>query len=490
MKKMKKIVGVILGMALIFGQAIPAMASGLPVEAGLKNGTKTYKAGEKTELVVVIQNTGKEKIENLIIEPKYSNKAVEWPFQEIDSVAHRKTITALEGNQSVEVAFKGLTVRNDVADGRSQITFKISTDTQSKEVMIYPFTQAEPKPEKPNTAQPKPEPVAEKPEQSVVQGDVQEISGATFSGGGGGDAGSASVPRVIVTGFSTEPKEVPAGSDFRLIVHLKNTSKRTKVQNMEFNFSAPVEGNDGGGSPAFLPKSGSNTVYLESIAANGTADVAIELNAKSGLIQKPYGIDLSMKYEDGSATQFESTSSISIPIKQDARFEFSDIELSSTEVMVGDEINVMSNLYNMGRIKLYNVKVAFVGNSIASKEIYLGNIESGAITVIDGMITGEKPSTGEENVKMLVTYEDESGQIHSREKEFKISVLEEMEEIIEEEFFMEEQSNGGIPFGILVGAPLVLIAIVVVVVIVIKKRRRNIEGDGLEDELDRLIEIE
>gem|GEM_PF-5443835 len=93
---MKKIVGVILGMALIFGQAIPAMASGLPVEAGLKNGTKTYKAGEKTELVVVIQNTGKEKIENLIIEPKYSNKAVEWPFQEIDSVAHRKTITHLK----------------------------------------------------------------------------------------------------------------------------------------------------------------------------------------------------------------------------------------------------------------------------------------------------------------------------------------------------------------------------------------------------------
>lgn len=37
--------------------------------------------------------------------------------------------------------------------------------------------------------------------------------------------GDGSVPRVIVTGFSTNPAEVRAGSNFKLTIHLKNTSK-------------------------------------------------------------------------------------------------------------------------------------------------------------------------------------------------------------------------------------------------------------------------
>ena len=44
--------------------------------------------------------------------------------------------------------------------------------------------------------------------------------------GGSESASDGSVPRVIVTGFSTDPAEVKAGSDFKLTVHLKNTSKK------------------------------------------------------------------------------------------------------------------------------------------------------------------------------------------------------------------------------------------------------------------------
>ena len=50
---------------------------------------------------------------------------------------------------------------------------------------------------------------------------------AVYSGGGSGSGGSSSdgsVPRVIVTGFDTNPAEVHAGSDFTLTIHLKNTS--------------------------------------------------------------------------------------------------------------------------------------------------------------------------------------------------------------------------------------------------------------------------
>ena len=111
----------------------------------------------------------------------------------------------------------------------------------------------------------------------------------------------------IVTGFDTNPAEVHAGSDFTLTIHLKNTSKKTKVQNMLFELEAPTEGSDEQTSaPAFLPTSGSNSIYLDGIKADGTADISITLNAKANLLQKPYSINLSMKYEGSQATQIES----------------------------------------------------------------------------------------------------------------------------------------------------------------------------------------
>ena len=37
---------------------------------------------------------------------------------------------------------------------------------------------------------------------------------------------------------------------------------------------------------------------------------------------------MSMKYEDKSATQFEGNSSLAIPVKQEPRFEFSEIQVA------------------------------------------------------------------------------------------------------------------------------------------------------------------
>ena len=61
----------------------------------------------------------------------------------------------------------------------------------------------------------------------------------------GGGSTSKSVPRVIVTGFATDPGAVNAGSNFRLTVHVKNTSSTTAVSNMLFDLQAPAAGTEG-----------------------------------------------------------------------------------------------------------------------------------------------------------------------------------------------------------------------------------------------------
>ena len=295
-------------------------------------------------------------------------------------------------------------------------------------------------------------------------------SGAVYSEGGGSSDGS--VPRVIVTGFSTDPEKVKAGTDFTLTIHLKNTSKKSRVKNMLFDLTAPVEGSDEQTSaPAFLPSSGSSSIYLDGMKAGGTADISIKLNAKSDLLQKPYSVELSMKYEDANSAAVEATSSISIPIKQDARFEFSDFEINPESISVGEEANVMCNLYNLGRIKLYNVKAVFEGNAIEKEEVFVGNVESGATASIDAMLTGARSTQGPENVTMTMSYENEDGEVITEEKQLMLEVTEKMEDSMETDMEMPEEKKGRIPIVAIVAV--VLLAIIATIVVFLKKHKKK-----------------
>ena len=317
---------------------------------------------------------------------------------------------------------------------------------------------------------------------------------AVYSGGGSAgstQSGNNSVPRVIVTGFSTDPGEVHAGSNFKLIIHLKNTAK-SKVNNLLFDLSAPTEGNDEQTSaPAFLPVSGSNSIYLESIAANGTADISIDLNAKADLLQKPYSMDLSMKYEDVNATAVEGSSSISIPVKQDARFEFSDFEISPDSIAVGEETNVTCNLYNLGKIKLYNVKATFEGKNIKRTEVFIGNVESGGTGSIDAMLEGRKISNGPSKVTMTLSYEDESGNVVTTTKDLKLEVTEKVDDSTMMPDMPEETQKS---FPVVPVVIVIIIAAIVAMVVVLKKRKKKKlaenEEEELLDELERSSEDE
>ena len=304
-------------------------------------------------------------------------------------------------------------------------------------------------------------------------------------------ASNISVPRVIVTGFSTDPGVVMAGSNFKLVIHLRNTSKETRVRNMLFTLTTPEAGEDAEATaPVFLPSSGSNSIYLESIKAGGYADISIELNAKSDLLQKPYSVDLTMVYEDGDANPYESKSSLSIPVGQTVRFEIGEFELSPAEIEVGNETNVMCNIYNMGRVKLYNVKAIFSGEGIQGTETFLGNILPGANAQVDTMLTGIAPTEGPAKVLMTVTYENEAGLPSEMTKEFDISVM----EAAPEEMLMEDDiTTGSSASKILIPIILIIIVAAAVVTIILLKRRkkRNLISDDEEsllNEIDRPLQ--
>lgn len=453
--------------------------------------TPSYQYGQKKALVLKLTNNAGEEVRNVVVKPQVKADTDKWPF-EIENTSYEKKVEKIAPGESQEITYD-LTARETVASKYYSVKFEVSyegADRTEQSIFVKMTAKPEEKPtEKPPVEQaPIPAPVPEQPSGDSVPYNSEPIVSD------GGESAVTSVPRVIVTGFSTDPAEVKAGSNFKLIVHLKNTSKTTAVKNMLFDFNAPTEGADANtAAPAFLPASGSSTVYLDGIGANGTKDISIDLNAKADLVQKPYSVEMSMKYEDGNAAQFESTSSISVPVKQDARFEFSEFEMSSESVEVGGEVNVMCSLYNLGRIKLYNLKAKFEGEGIKSKEIFVGNVEPGATASIDGMITGEKESAGDGKIKMVVTYEDESGVVSSAEKELVLPVTAPMEDDMSmmPGEIPEEPEKG---ISMLLVIAIVILAVGIAAGIIIRKKKnkkkQKEEEEILENELDRLTEDE
>ena len=467
------------------------------------NKTLQYKPGESQKWTLVITNKTGQKLSNLSVSPDMGGENADaWPFK-TDYQKYEQKIDTLENGDHKEISFDFLQ-RDDAGTRRYAIPFSVYTGDNDEPIATHKlYVNTTEKPQADNSQNQGDNGNGGGSGSGSADGGAMTASvgndePAVYSGGGSGSSGSSSdgsVPRVIVTGFDTNPPEVHAGSDFTLTIHLKNTSKKTKVQNMLFELQAPTEGTDEQTSaPAFLPTSGSNSIYLNGIKADGTADISITLNAKADLLQKPYSINLSMKYEDSQATQIESSSSISIPVKQDARFEFSEFEISPQTIEVGGETNVMCSLYNLGRIKLYNARARFEGNGIKKQEIFIGNVDAGATGSIDAMLQGEKVTNGNSKITMTLSYEDESGNISETTKDFELEVTEAVDD---SDMHMNtdgdvEAGSGGFPVVPVVVVIVIIAGAVAAVVFVKKKKKKQMlnEEEELLDELDRSSEDE
>lgn len=442
------VAAVVFGMALMPQGESRAAAARIQVSVP-ENRVPAYEQGETKTFVLEVKNNGPDELKNIKAVPRLEGEEGQWPFA-TDYQSYEEGKESMAPGETWQASF-GFTARGDAALGRYRVVFDVSATGSGGEDIggsssFYVNVTANESGKEPDGSKPQggageswqgaggaqdgPAGWTAAREVQTEGGSMAALAGSFENGPvtGGGQASSGTVPRVIVTGFDTDPGEVKAGTDFKLTIHLKNTSKASRVSNLLFELAAPTEGRDEQTTaPAFLPASGASSLYLDQIGAGGTADISIQLNAKADLVQKPYSINLAMKYEDQNAAQIEAQSSISIPVRQEARFEFSDFEVTPTVISPGEESNVSCSLYNMGRVKLYNVKALFEGKGIKKEELFVGSVEPGASAAIDAMLEGEKKTKGPEKVKMTVTYEDEAGKISKAEKELQLEVAEAVE---------------------------------------------------------------
>jgi len=423
--------------------------------------TPTAMNGQYVNVVLPVVNMSKINLKDVIITPVVASNTNEWPF-EIQTSGYTQTIPDLPGKgngqndmdrrRELTWTFK---VRSDVLNGYYKLPF---------DVIYYNGSTYE---------------------KATLTTWVRAV-GAPGAGNLTTTGAQTSTPRVIITGFDTYPKDVYAGDTFTLTLHLKNTSNRTAISNMQVDLSTPSGGKDNEtASEAFLPTSGSNTLYIDRIGANSIADLSIEMTAKADLVQKPYAIAVNMVYEDSLYATFNASANVSIPVKQDARFELSAIEVMPQDITVGNETNVMFSIYNTGKTTMYNVQVKFKADSVSGGDTFLGKIESGGTGSVDAMVKGANPTTDDGVVKAIITYEDEAGNSYTDEGTFNLSVSEEYyEEMDMGDYVPEEPQKNVKPIVIVIVVLVVVIIAIVVTVVVIKKKKKKKEQSELEDLID------
>ena len=426
--------------------------------------TPVANAGQAVSIVLPVVNMGKTMVTDAVVTPVLSTDTTSWPF-EITSSNYSQTIKDPPGTDTGmsdmdrrrEVTWD-LKTRSDVGNGYQKISFKIvyrDSEGNSQETTLDTYVQ---------------------------------LSGTA----GVGADGKASVPRVVVTGFETEPKDVHAGESFMLTLHLKNTSTATSVNNMIFEIVAAVEGKDEDTTyAAFLPTAGSSTIFVDSIGKNGTRDIQIEMEAKADLTQKPYAVDVNMSYEDEHVNAYTNKTSVSIPVKQEARVDISEPEVMPSSIEVGSESNIMFNIYNMGKTKLYNVQVKTESDTVSGGDAFIGNLDSGATGSVDIYVIGQSATMDEGLIRLQISYEDETGASTVIEKEVSLFVNESMMEdftgddmMMGDDSMLDEAGTGSTGTYAAVVVGVIVIAGIIGAVIYMKRKKKKEQQSLEEDILD------
>ncbi|MDR1771316.1 MAG: hypothetical protein LBS02_11845 [Hungatella sp.] len=384
-----------------------------------------------------------------------SQDSTKFPF-DINDGNYTRHYDRLGGGETVEVPYS-MSIRKDVYSGYYPIPFIIeyrdSTDgdVQKAEETFY----------------------------VKVQNKDKEEETGDFN------ANDRTKARLIVDGFQTNPETVYAGDEFEMILHMKNASENVAASNILFN----LESEKVTDSAVFTMDSGSSSIVVNSLAAGQTTDIKVKLRAGAWVDQRTYAITINEKYDSPEFKNAEEKVTVNIPVKQVSRLNTGTIEIMPDTISVGSETNVMFPINNTGKVLLYNVMVAFVGDSIQQTNSYVGNIKPGESGNVDAMISGTAPSAEDGKVKVLITYEDENGIVSDPiEKEISLTVTE--QEDLDSgmdgmgEFPAVTEPEGSSKYGKIVIPAVIAVLVIgtISTVFVLKKRKKKKEEEALESD--------
>lgn len=271
-------------------------------------------------------------------------------------------------------------------------------------------------------------------------------------------------PIVILSKYNYGGSSVAAGSSTNLSFSFTNTSKTIKIENVMVTVT--------GGQDLMLNGS-TNTFYFESVAASGSKTVTVPMKAAQliSASAQDVKIDVTYEYVDQNARKSgNATLSLSVPLYQPDRFELSEPKTSYTGY-VGEETSLTIDYVNKGKSAINNVEATISGD-IDTPTAYqrVGTIDGGKNGTIAFAVTPQLE--GENQVKIVITYEDSNGNTKERVFEATVEAMayEPADPGMDDPGMIDPEPTSTFPWKYVIIA-LVVIAIIALIVLRIRKKK-------------------
>ena len=271
-------------------------------------------------------------------------------------------------------------------------------------------------------------------------------------------------PIVILSKYNYGGSSVAAGSSTNLSFSFTNTSKTIKIENVMVTVT--------GGQDLMLNGS-TNTFYFESVAASGSKTVTVPMKAAQliSASAQDVKIDVTYEYVDQNARKSgNATLSLSVPLYQPDRFEMSE-PTSSYTGYVGEETSLTIDYVNKGKSAINNVEATISGD-IDTPTAYqrVGTIDGGKNGTIAFAVTPQLE--GENQVKIVITYEDSNGNTKERVFEATVEAMayEPTDPGMDDPGMIDPEPTSTFPWKYVIIA-LVVIAIIALIVLRARKKK-------------------
>lgn len=285
-------------------------------------------------------------------------------------------------------------------------------------------------------------------------------------------------PIVILSKYNYGGSSVAAGSSTNLSFSFTNTSKTIKIENVMVTVT--------GGQDLMLNGS-TNTFYFESVAASGSKTVTVPMKAAQliSASAQDVKIDVTYEYVDQNARKSgNATLSLSVPLYQPDRFELSEPKTSYTGY-VGEETSLTIDYVNKGKSAINNVEATISGD-IDSPTPYqrVGTIDGGKNGTIAFAVTPQLE--GENQVKIVITYEDSNGNTKERVFEATVEAMayEPADPGMDDPGMIDPEPTSTFPWKYVIIALVVIAVIALIVLRARKKKAKQKAEQALWDKWD------
>ena len=284
-------------------------------------------------------------------------------------------------------------------------------------------------------------------------------------------------PIVILSKYNYGGSSVAAGSSTNVSFSFTNTSKTIKIENVMVTVT--------GGQDLMLNGS-TNTFYFESVAASGSKTVTVPMKAAQliSASAQDVKIDVTYEYVDQNARKSgNATLSLSVPLYQPDRFELSEPKTSYTGY-VGEETSLTIDYVNKGKSAINNVEATISGD-IDTPTAYqrVGTIDGGKNGTIAFAVTPQLE--GENQVKIVITYEDSNGNTKERVFEATVEAMAyEPVDPVDPDGPVDPEPTSTFPWKYVIIALVVIAVIALIVLRARKKKAKQKAEQALWDKWD------